>query len=155
MIVAAPRPAPRRVASNFAALSAAEVACRGIAMAVTFTLAARLGREGYGVWTAANTLIGLSGLIQLGVVAAVVMFFNYDQVLDEAVSWAGQFNGAAALAVRAAKECIDRGSEVDLDSGDPVHCADLSGNRRAAMTAGHPLHGLHPLRLLAHLHSLY
>lgn len=31
-----------------------------------------LGREGYGVWTAANTLIGLSGLIQLGVVAAVV-----------------------------------------------------------------------------------
>ena len=28
-----------------------------------------------------------------------------------------QFSGAAALAVRAAKECIDRGSEVDLDTG--------------------------------------
>jgi len=41
-------PAPRRVATNFAALSAAEIACRGVAMAVTFTLAARLGAEGYG-----------------------------------------------------------------------------------------------------------
>ena len=33
------------------------------------------------------------------------------------VTWARQFSGAAALAVRAAKECIDRGSEVDLDTG--------------------------------------
>lgn len=40
-----------------------------------------------------------------------------DQVLSEAVAWAGQFSGAAALAVRAAKECIDRGSEVDLETG--------------------------------------
>ena len=36
------------MASNFAALSAAEIACRAVAMAVTFTLAARLGTEGYG-----------------------------------------------------------------------------------------------------------
>ena len=43
-----PRPAPRRVASNFAALSMAEVACRGTAMAVTFTLASRFGPNGYG-----------------------------------------------------------------------------------------------------------
>lgn len=42
------RPAPRRVATNFAALSVAEVACRGIAMTVTFTLATRLGPTGYG-----------------------------------------------------------------------------------------------------------
>ena len=43
-----PAPASSRVASNFAASSAAEIACRGVAMAVTFTLAARLGKEGYG-----------------------------------------------------------------------------------------------------------
>jgi enoyl-CoA hydratase/carnithine racemase len=40
-----------------------------------------------------------------------------DQVYSEAVAWARQFSGAAALAVRAAKEAIDRGLEVDLDTG--------------------------------------
>jgi enoyl-CoA hydratase/carnithine racemase len=40
-----------------------------------------------------------------------------DQVYDEAVAWARQFAGAASYAVRAAKECIDRGLEVDLDTG--------------------------------------
>ena len=35
----------------------------------------------------------------------------------EAVAWAGQFTAAAAYALRAAKECIDRGSEVDLETG--------------------------------------
>jgi len=39
------------------------------------------------------------------------------EVYDAAREWAAQFSGAAALAVRAAKECIDRGSEVDLDTG--------------------------------------
>jgi enoyl-CoA hydratase/carnithine racemase len=40
-----------------------------------------------------------------------------DQVYDEAVTWAGQFAHAATYAVRAAKESIDRGLEVDLDTG--------------------------------------
>jgi enoyl-CoA hydratase/carnithine racemase len=40
-----------------------------------------------------------------------------DQVYDEAVAWAKQFAGAATYAVRAAKESIDRGLEVDLDTG--------------------------------------
>ena len=40
-----------------------------------------------------------------------------DRVYDEAVSWAKQFAGAAAFAVRAAKESIDRGLEVDLETG--------------------------------------
>jgi enoyl-CoA hydratase/carnithine racemase len=40
-----------------------------------------------------------------------------EQVYDEAVAWAAQFSGAAALALRAAKESIDRGLEVDLDTG--------------------------------------
>ena len=40
-----------------------------------------------------------------------------DQVYAEAVAWASQFTNAAALAIRAAKECIDRGLEVDLATG--------------------------------------
>ena len=38
-------------------------------------------------------------------------------VYDEAVAWASQFADAATYALRAAKEVIDRGLEVDLDSG--------------------------------------
>jgi enoyl-CoA hydratase/carnithine racemase len=40
-----------------------------------------------------------------------------DQVYDEALAWARQFTGAASLAVRAAKEAVDRGLEADLDTG--------------------------------------
>jgi enoyl-CoA hydratase len=40
-----------------------------------------------------------------------------EQVFGEAVAWAGQFKDAAALALRAAKEAVDRGLEVDLDTG--------------------------------------
>ena len=39
------------------------------------------------------------------------------EVYDEAVAWAEQFAGAATYALRAAKESIDRGLEVDLDTG--------------------------------------
>lgn len=38
-------------------------------------------------------------------------------VYDEAHAWAAQFASGAAYALRAAKEAIDRGSEVDLDTG--------------------------------------
>jgi enoyl-CoA hydratase/carnithine racemase len=38
-------------------------------------------------------------------------------VYSEAVTWARQFTGAAAYAIRAAKESVDRGLEVDLDTG--------------------------------------
>jgi len=38
-------------------------------------------------------------------------------VYDEAVAWARQFAGAATFALRAAKESIDRGLEVDLETG--------------------------------------
>ena len=33
------------------------------------------------------------------------------------MAWAGQFAGGAALALRAAKEAVDRGLEVDLETG--------------------------------------
>ncbi len=39
------------------------------------------------------------------------------EVYDAAVAWAGQFSRAASYAVRAAKETIDRGLEVDLETG--------------------------------------
>ena len=40
-----------------------------------------------------------------------------DQVYAEAVAWAGQFSQAAAYALRAAKEAVDRGLEADLETG--------------------------------------
>ncbi len=40
-----------------------------------------------------------------------------DQVYAEARAWAGRFTKAASFALRAAKECVDRGLEVDLDTG--------------------------------------
>jgi enoyl-CoA hydratase/carnithine racemase len=39
------------------------------------------------------------------------------EVYAEAVAWASQFANAATYAVRAAKESIDRGLEVDLETG--------------------------------------
>ena len=43
--------------------------------------------------------------------------FPADQVYAEAVAWAGRFASAASYALRAAKESIDRGIEVDLETG--------------------------------------
>jgi enoyl-CoA hydratase/carnithine racemase len=40
-----------------------------------------------------------------------------DEVYAEAVGWAKQFTGAPSYAIRAAKEAIDRGVEVDLETG--------------------------------------
>ncbi len=40
-----------------------------------------------------------------------------DQVYETALRYASQFSSAASLALRAAKDCIDRGVEVDLDTG--------------------------------------
>ena len=40
-----------------------------------------------------------------------------EAVYDEAVAWAGQFSRAASYALRAAKESIDSGAEVDLETG--------------------------------------
>ena len=40
-----------------------------------------------------------------------------DQVYAEALAWAGQFRSAASYALRAAKEAVDRGLEVDIETG--------------------------------------
>ncbi len=52
--------------------------------------------------------------LALGMVDRVV---PADQVYVEALAWAGQFANAAAYALRAAKETIDRGVETDLETG--------------------------------------
>ncbi|MCB0909533.1 MAG: enoyl-CoA hydratase/isomerase family protein [Nocardioidaceae bacterium] len=43
--------------------------------------------------------------------------FPAEEVYDGALAWARQFANAATYAVRAAKETIDRGLEVDLETG--------------------------------------
>jgi enoyl-CoA hydratase/carnithine racemase len=55
--------------------------------------------------------------LAIGLVDRVVPKDAGNTVYDEAVAWAAQFSGAAALALRAAKESVDRGLEVDLDTG--------------------------------------
>lgn len=52
--------------------------------------------------------------LRIGLVDAVV---PVDDVLDEALAWAGRYVGGPALALRAAKTAVDRGLEVDLRSG--------------------------------------
>jgi enoyl-CoA hydratase/carnithine racemase len=52
--------------------------------------------------------------LSLGLVDKVVPAAS---VYDEAVAWASQFSGGAALALRAAKEAIDSGLGVDLTTG--------------------------------------
>jgi enoyl-CoA hydratase/carnithine racemase len=62
------------------------------------------------------------------------------QVYDEAVAWARQFSGAATYAVRAAKESIDRGLEVDLATGLAIERQQFAAlfatdDRRIGMTS--------------------
>jgi enoyl-CoA hydratase len=52
--------------------------------------------------------------LRIGLVDRVV---PDDRVYDEALTWARQFSSAAALALRAAKESVDRGIETDLETG--------------------------------------
>lgn len=52
--------------------------------------------------------------LQLGLVDRVV---PPDEVYSAALAWAGQFTSAASYALRAAKQAIDSGLEVDLASG--------------------------------------
>jgi enoyl-CoA hydratase/carnithine racemase len=62
--------------------------------------------------------------LRIGMVDRVV---PADRVLEESVAYAAQFRNAAALAIRAAKECIDRGSEVDLDTGLEIERQQFAG----------------------------
>ena len=75
--------------------------------------------------------------LRIGLVDQVV---PDDEVYTAAKTWAGQFTKAAALAMRAAKESIDRGSEVDLDTGLEIERAQFAAlfateDRTAGMTS--------------------
>ena len=48
-------------------------------------------------------------------------------VYDEAVAWASRFSNAAAYALRAAKESIDRGLETDLETGLEIERQQFAG----------------------------
>ena len=67
--------------------------------------------------------------LRIGLVDKVV---PADEVYDEAVKWAAQFANAATYAVRAAKESIDRGLEVDLDTGLEIERQQFAGAVRHA-----------------------
>jgi enoyl-CoA hydratase/carnithine racemase len=49
-----------------------------------------------------------------------------DQVYDKAVEWAKQFVGGPALALRAAKNAVDRGIEVDLQTGLEIERSEFA-----------------------------
>ncbi|MET0448577.1 MAG: enoyl-CoA hydratase-related protein [Aeromicrobium sp.] len=63
-----------------------------------------------------------------------------DEVYAKAVAWASQFVGGPALALRAAKSAIDRGLEVDLQTGLEIERVEFAGlfatdDRTAGMTS--------------------
>jgi enoyl-CoA hydratase/carnithine racemase len=58
--------------------------------------------------------VGAAEALAIGLVDRVV---PADQVYAEALAWAGRFTHAATYALRAAKESIDAGVEVDLETG--------------------------------------
>ncbi|MCD9199212.1 enoyl-CoA hydratase/isomerase family protein [Aeromicrobium wangtongii] len=63
-----------------------------------------------------------------------------DEVYAKAVEWASQFVGGPALALRAAKGAVDRGLEVDLQTGLEIERAEFTGlfatdDRTAGMTS--------------------
>lgn len=60
-------------------------------------------------------------------IGLVDKIFPADEVYPQAVAWAKQFVGAASLALRAAKESIDQGLEIDLQSGLEIERLQFAG----------------------------
>ncbi|WP_375433491.1 enoyl-CoA hydratase/isomerase family protein [uncultured Friedmanniella sp.] len=58
--------------------------------------------------------VGAAEALAIGLVDRVVAA---EEVLPSALAWARQFVGGPALALRAAKECVDRAGDVDLETG--------------------------------------
>ncbi|WP_375425227.1 enoyl-CoA hydratase/isomerase family protein [uncultured Friedmanniella sp.] len=58
--------------------------------------------------------VGAAEALAIGLVDQMVAA---EDVLPTALAWARQFVGGPALALRAAKECVDRGGDVDLETG--------------------------------------
>jgi enoyl-CoA hydratase/carnithine racemase len=65
--------------------------------------------------------------LTIGLVDRVVPGESPTAVYDEALAWAQQFVGAATYALRAAKECVDRGLEADLETGLEIERVQFAG----------------------------
>ncbi len=75
--------------------------------------------------------------LRIGLVDRVV---PAEEVYDAAVTWARQFVGGPALALRAAKSAVDRGLELELQSGLEIERVEFAGlfatdDRTAGMTS--------------------
>jgi enoyl-CoA hydratase len=75
--------------------------------------------------------------LRIGLVDQVV---PAPDVIATALAWAKQFVGGASLALRAAKQCIDRGLEADLATGLELERSQFAGlfateDRRIGMTS--------------------
>jgi enoyl-CoA hydratase/carnithine racemase len=68
--------------------------------------------------------VGAEEALRIGMVDQVV---PASDVYKTARSWAGQFASGPAYALRAAKEAVDRGLEVDLDTGLEIERAQFAG----------------------------
>lgn len=68
--------------------------------------------------------VGAAEALRIGLADQVV---PADQVLETALTWARAFVGGPALALAAAKECVDRGLGVDLHSGLRLETAAFAG----------------------------
>ena len=81
--------------------------------------------------------VGADEALAIGLVDKL---FPADEVYAQAVDWAKQFVGGASLALRAAKQAIDQGLEVDLQSGleiERLHFAGLfaTDDQKTGMTS--------------------
>ena len=104
-----------RIASDDATFGQPEIALGVIPGAGGTQRLARLvgpGRAKELIFTGRH--VGAAEALAMGLVDRVV---PAAEVLPTALAWARRFVGGPALALRAAKECVDRGLEVDLDTG--------------------------------------
>jgi len=81
--------------------------------------------------------VGADEALAIGLVDKL---FPADEVYSQAVDWAKQFVGGASLALRAAKQAIDQGLEVDLHTGleiERLHFAGLfaTDDQKTGMTS--------------------
>ncbi|MBA3530170.1 MAG: enoyl-CoA hydratase/isomerase family protein [Propionibacteriaceae bacterium] len=68
--------------------------------------------------------VGAAEALSMGLVDQVV---PAAEVMPTAMAWAGQFVGGPTLALRAAKEAIDRGGQTDLDTGLEIERIQFAG----------------------------
>jgi len=68
--------------------------------------------------------VGAEEALAIGLVDQV---HSAEDVYAKAVEWASQFVGAASVALRVAKDVIDRGLEVDLQTGLEIERAGFTG----------------------------